>query len=95
MVCFCPDDYVVATGETYSVRDFLNETWEVAGLGSPDYHLRINEKYFRPHEVPFLLGDATKARQKLGWKPDYNFNTLVKEMYDRDFADVVSKKGWK
>lgn len=90
-----PDDYVVATGETYSVRDFLNETWEVAGLGSPDYHLRINEKYFRPHEVPFLLGDATKAREKLGWKPDYNFNTLVKEMYDRDFADVVSKKGWK
>jgi GDPmannose 4,6-dehydratase len=90
-----PDDYVVATGETHSVEQFLEEVWACAELGDPSKHLKINEKYFRPHEVPCLLGDSTKARKVLGWKPKFNFSSLAEDMYISDFNHTVSKKGWK
>jgi GDPmannose 4,6-dehydratase len=94
-----PEDYVIATGETHSVREFcelafdrvgLPLTWqgeglEERGLGPDGQHLvAINERYFRPAEVDYLLGDASKARDRLGWDPDTRFNTLVEMMVDAD-----------
>lgn len=78
-----PDDYVIATGETYSVKDFLDEAFGYAGLDWKKY-VEISEKYFRPAEVDLLIGDATKAKEKLGWKPKVNFKELVKMMVDAD-----------
>jgi len=78
-----PDDYVIATGESYSVKEFLEETFKVAGL-DPYKYLKIDERLLRPQEVPFLLGDASKAREKLGWVPRTPFKKLVKEMYESD-----------
>ena len=90
-----PDDYVIATGETHSVEEFLEEVWACAELGDPTRHLKINEKYFRPHEVPYLLGDSTKARKVLGWKPKFSFSSLAEDMYLNDFRNIVTEKGWK
>tara|TARA_R100001015_G_C4625166_1_gene183595 strand:+ start:579 stop:1586 length:1008 start_codon:yes stop_codon:yes gene_type:complete len=90
-----PDDYVVATGQTYSVEDFLKEVWTIAELGDPKKHLKINSKYFRPHEVPYLLGDSTKARKVLGWEPKYDLKNLAEDMYMSDFNHLNSTKGWK
>jgi GDPmannose 4,6-dehydratase len=77
------DDYVIATGETYSVKDFLDEAFEYAGLDWKKY-VEISEKYFRPAEVDLLIGDASKAKEKLGWKPKVNFKQLVRMMVDAD-----------
>ena len=90
-----PDDYVISTGATHSVKEFLNDVWEIAQLGNPEKHLRINQKYFRPHEVPYLLGDSSKARKVLGWEPKYNLKLLAEDMYISDFNHLVSTKGWK
>lgn len=79
-----PDDYVLATGETHSVQEFLDETFKHAGLNSAN-HVKINSRFFRPHEVPLLLGDSTKARTKLGWEPKVLFKELVKIMWEADF----------
>ena len=90
-----PDDYVLATGKSYSVREFiekcfyyvgLNIKWEGKGLqevGKVDNKIvvRIKEKYYRPNEVDFLLGDASKAREKLGWVPIYNLEQLIIDMF--------------
>lgn len=78
-----PDDYVLATGETHTVKEFLDEVFTHAGL-DVDKHVRINPRYFRPHEVPLLLGDPTKAREKLKWKPKIKFRELAKLMYEED-----------
>lgn len=91
-----PDDYVIATGEQYSVKDFVNAAapyfgfnieWRGEGVREFGYCLntnrtvvRVNSKYFRPAEVETLLGDATKARKVLGWKPEFTFEQLVEEM---------------
>jgi GDPmannose 4,6-dehydratase len=80
-----PDDYVVATGETYSVRDFLDEAFSCAGLDWQEY-VQTDAKYLRPAEVDVLLGDATKARQVLGWQPRVRFKELVRLMVDADMA---------
>jgi GDPmannose 4,6-dehydratase len=90
-----PDDYIIATGETYSVEEFLKEVWSIAELGNVAAHLKINQKYFRPHEVPYLLGDASKAREVLGWVPKYNLKLLAEDMYLSDFNRTVSEKGWR
>tara|TARA_A100001515_G_C4587198_1_gene214921 strand:- start:799 stop:1821 length:1023 start_codon:yes stop_codon:yes gene_type:complete len=79
-----PDDYVIATGETHSVKDFLEMVFEIAGLDVKK-HVEIDERLFRPHEVPLLLGDPTKANTKLGWKPKYDMRKLATEMYKEDF----------
>jgi GDPmannose 4,6-dehydratase len=78
-----PDDYVVATGETHTVNEFLFEVFQHAGLDISK-HVEIDERLFRPHEVPLLLGDPTKARKKLGWVPKVKFKELAKMMYEAD-----------
>ena len=80
-----PDDYVIATGETHSVRDFLDEAFNYQGLDWKDYVVQ-DEKYMRPAEVDLLLGDASRAREKLGWIPKVNFRDLVHMMVDYDIA---------
>ena len=78
-----PDDYVVATGETHSVREFLEEAFRHVGLHWQDY-VRVDPKYFRPAEVDLLLGDPSKARRVLGWQPKVSFRELVQLMVDAD-----------
>jgi GDPmannose 4,6-dehydratase len=77
------DDYVLGTGETHSVREFLNATFEYAGLNVKK-HVKIDPKYFRPTEVEVLISDPKKARKKFGWKPKIRFDDLVKIMVDSD-----------
>ena len=86
-----PDDYVVATGEAYSVRDFLNEA---AACCSLDWqkHVEIDPRYFRPTEVDYLLGDSSKARKKLGWKPKVDFKALVKLMVEHDLELALQEQ---
>jgi GDPmannose 4,6-dehydratase len=78
-----PDDFVVATGESYSVREFLVESFGYAGLDWEKY-VEIDPKYFRPTEVDYLMGDSSKARRVLGWKPETSFKQLVHMMVDSD-----------
>jgi len=78
-----PDDYVVATGETYTVKEFVDAAFRHAGLNWEDY-VKIDEKFYRPSEVHELKGDASKAKKILGWKPKVNFEGLVKMMVDED-----------
>lgn len=78
-----PDDYVIATGETYSVQQFLETTFKVAGLKIED-HVEIDKRLFRPHEVPLLLGNPSKAKDRLKWSPETSFNQLVEMMYTSD-----------
>jgi len=79
-----PDDFVISTGQTYSVREFLEHVFTFAKLDI-DKHVEIDERLFRPHEVPLLLGDSTKAKTVLGWEPEYNMKTLAEEMYRSDW----------
>jgi GDPmannose 4,6-dehydratase len=78
-----PDDYVVATGETHSVREFLEKTFNYLDLDWHEY-VEIDPRYFRPAEVDVLMGDAGKARRQLGWEPKVSFDELVKLMTDHD-----------
>jgi GDPmannose 4,6-dehydratase len=78
-----PDDYLLATGETHSVREFLDEAFRYAGLEWEKY-VKIDKRYFRPAEVDVLLGDASKARARLGWEPSVRFPELVRMMVDHD-----------
>ena len=78
-----PDDYVIGTGETRSVREFLEEAFSYVGLKWEE-HVRFDEKYYRPTEVDELLADASKARIKLGWAPKVKFHELVRIMVDHD-----------
>jgi GDPmannose 4,6-dehydratase len=77
------DDYVLATGETHSVREFLEEAFGHAGLAWEDYVV-IDSRYFRPAEVDHLIGDYSKAKAKLGWEPTVRFEELVRMMVDHD-----------
>lgn len=83
-----PDDYVIATGETHTVKEFLNVVFEHAGL-SIDKHLKIDKRLFRPHEVPLLLGDASKAKRVLNWQPKTSFKDLAIMMYEADLLKSV------
>ncbi len=78
-----PDDYVIATGETHSVKEFLEEAFGLLDLDWRE-HVEIDPRYFRPAEVDLLLGDATKARTILGWEPKVSFKELVRIMMDSD-----------
>lgn len=86
-----PDDYVIATGESHSVREFLDEVFGLLGLDWKKY-VEVDPRYFRPTEVEFLLGDATKARQKLGWKPKVTFKELVSLMVEHDLELARQEK---
>ena len=81
------DDYVIATGETHSVREFLDEAFGLVGLDWKKY-VEIDPRYYRPTEVDLLLGDPTKAKEKLGWTPKTTFKELVKIMLDYDLKTV-------
>tara|TARA_R100001377_G_C3185657_1_gene108442 strand:+ start:267 stop:1238 length:972 start_codon:yes stop_codon:yes gene_type:complete len=81
-----PDDYIIATGETHTVREFLQEVFDYAGLKVEEY-VKIDERLYRPHEVPLLLGDPSKAEQKIGWTPRIKFKELARMMYEEDFKN--------
>ena len=79
-----PDDYVIATGKTHTVREFLQEVFDHAGL-SVEKHVEFDERLLRPHEVPLLLGDPTKASVSLDWRPKVDFSGLARMMYEADY----------
>lgn len=79
-----PDDYVIATGETHTVREFLYEVFNYAGL-DVEKHVEIDSRLYRPHEVPYLLGNYSKAKKELGWEPKVKFKELARMMYDEEF----------
>jgi GDPmannose 4,6-dehydratase len=80
-----PNDYVIATGETHSVREFVEAAFAHAGLEA-DRHVVIDQAFMRPAEVDQLIGDPTRARIELGWKPRTTFAELVEMMVDADLA---------
>lgn len=80
-----PDDYVIATGETHTVRELVEVAFSHVGLNWEDY-VQIDPKFIRPAEVDLLIGDPSKAKKVLGWKPKVNFEGLVKMMVDSDMA---------
>ena len=86
-----PDDFVIATGETHSVREFVEKVFQRLGL---DYqkHVVIDPKYFRPTEVDVLLGDSTKAKQQLGWNPKVGFDQLIDMMIAADMEQAGKEK---
>lgn len=86
-----PDDYVVATGESHSVREFLELTFDYLGLDWRKY-VEIDPRYFRPTEVDYLLGDPTKAINQLGWRPKVKFEELVRIMTDHDLELARQEK---
>jgi GDPmannose 4,6-dehydratase len=78
-----PDDFVIATGETHTVREFLDESFACAGL-DPKRYVSTDPRYFRPSEVDYLIGDSAKAKKKFGWAPKTTFKDLVRIMVDAD-----------
>ena len=84
-----PDDFVVATGEAHSVRELVDVAFAHVGL-DPDDHVEIDPRFLRPAEVEHLIGDATKAREKLGWEPRTSFEELVRLMVDADLELLAS-----
>ena len=86
-----PDDFVVATGETHSVQEFTERVFQKLGLDWQD-HVRIDSRYYRPTEVDVLLGDATKARTKLGWSPKVGFEQLIDMMVATDLELAQKEK---
>ena len=87
-----PDDYVIATGETHSVREFVKEAFAHAGLDYKKYVV-FDKRYMRPAEVDLLIGDASKAKKKLKWQPKTKFKELVKIMVDADVAELQAQLG--
>ncbi len=86
-----PDDYVIATGETHSVRELLELAFAAAELEPWENYVDSDERFMRPAEVDILTGDATKARTRLGWKPKVSFPELVRMMVESDLAEEARK----
>jgi len=86
-----PDDYVVATGETYEVREFVQRAFAAVGIDDWEPYVRLDPKFLRPAEVDLLVGDATKAETKLGWKREVSFQNLVERMVANDLAIEAAK----
>jgi GDPmannose 4,6-dehydratase len=86
-----PDDYVVATGETHQVREFVEKAFHRAGIEDWEQYVKIDPRYFRPAEVDLLVGDASKAERLLGWQRKVDFDELVARMVDNDLALESSK----
>ena len=82
------DDFVIGTGESHSVRDFLDEAFKCAGIDDWNGFVEVDPRYYRPTEVEHLVADNTKAKEKLGWQPKVKFPELVKMMVDADLAAV-------
>ena len=81
-----PDDYVIATGETHTIEELVQRAFAEVGITDWQKYVRQDPKFFRPAEVDLLIGDATKARTKFGWKPEVDFPSLVKMMVANDLA---------
>ncbi|MTB07927.1 MAG: NAD-dependent epimerase/dehydratase family protein, partial [Actinobacteria bacterium] len=88
-----PDDYVVATGETHSVAEFVERAFAEVGISNWQDYVQQDPKFYRPAEVDLLIGDATKAREKLGWEPEVDFPTLVRLMVQNDLRIEAAKAG--
>ncbi len=86
-----PDDYVVCTGETHSVRDFCEAAFSHVGLDYRDYVVQ-DPRFYRPAEIDLLVGDPRRAREKLGWEPEVSFEELVQMMVERDLKLLETKK---
>lgn len=102
-----PDDFVIATGETYSIRQFFTECFKLInkkiewdntkgkdkeiGICDGEIIIKVDSKYYRPAEVDYLLGNPDKAKKELNWKPNYNFYTLVEDMVKSDLKDLNLK----
>ena len=89
-----PDDFVIATGETHSIREFLDEAFDVVGISNWEKYVKQDPRFMRPAEVEVLRGDASKAKYELGWTPKTDFQKLVKNMVESDLA-ILDPKGWK
>ncbi len=87
-----PDDFVIATGETHTVREFLQESFSLVGLDYTKY-LEVSDRFKRPAEVPALLGDSTKAKTVLKWEPKVKFKELAHMMLDAELKEKLEKKG--
>jgi GDPmannose 4,6-dehydratase len=87
-----PDDYVIATGETHSVREFVRIAFEAAGLGSFEPYVVIDQRFVRPAEVDLLIGDPSKAKAVLGWTPEVSFEQLVEMMVRADIDRLSQAK---
>jgi GDPmannose 4,6-dehydratase len=87
-----PDDYVVATGETHTVREFCERAFGEAELDWRAY-VKVDDRFYRPAEVELLIGDASKARRVLGWEPRYTFESLVREMVEADLKALSPSEG--
>jgi GDPmannose 4,6-dehydratase len=87
-----PDDYVVATGETHTVREFCERAFGEVGLDYREY-VRVDERFLRPAEVDLLIGDARKAREELGWEPEYTFAEMIREMVEADLEAAQLEGG--
>jgi GDPmannose 4,6-dehydratase len=83
-----PDDYVIATGEAHSVRDLLDIAFARVGVGNWERHVQYDARHARPEDTRLLLGDASKARARLGWAPRVGFRRLIEMMVDADLADA-------
>ena len=100
-----PEDYVIATGETHSIREFVEEAFKVGGMNimwegeginevgkcNEKIIIKINKKYFRPAEVELLMGDSSKARDKLGWRPKTDFMELIRIMVEADLKELSER----
>jgi GDPmannose 4,6-dehydratase len=86
-----PDDYVIATGETHTVKELLDVAFRCAEIDDWERYVRKDPRFERPAEVDLLMGDATKARERLGWKPAVAFDELVAMMYAGDLAEEAQK----
>ena len=88
-----PDDYVIATGETHSVRDFVRTAFAHVGIDDWERYVETDPQFLRPAEVDLLIGDASKARQNLGWEPRVKFEELVGMMVESDLEYIASQAG--
>jgi GDPmannose 4,6-dehydratase len=86
-----PDNYVIATGETHTIREFLDLAFRCADLDGWERYVRTDPRFERPAEVDLLCGDASKARERLGWKPQVTFAELVRMMYEADLAEEAAR----
>jgi GDPmannose 4,6-dehydratase len=86
-----PDDFVISTGETHTVQEFVEKAFAHAGLEDWEQYVRQDPKFFRPAEVDLLIGDSAKAKAVLGWEPKIGFDELVKMMVDNDLALEAAK----
>jgi len=89
-----PDDFVIATGETHTIREFLDSAFDVVGITNWEKYIKQDPRFMRPAEVDVLRGDASKAKYELGWTPKTDFKKLVKNMVESDVA-LLDPQGWR